>query len=138
MKTLLTLFLAIGIFSCHSDSKSKFSVPVSGEELSGNEKVLNSLKSNGDSLIKPRKVDHWIYFKNESDKNCFIEAIKPYNFAIEEENFDKNLGDTPYILHISRTDKVDLENADKFTSLIESKAKQCNGDYDGWETSIEE
>ncbi|WP_417350229.1 ribonuclease E inhibitor RraB [Flavobacterium alkalisoli] len=130
--TLLSLFTHL--FS--SNTKSKFSTP-SQNELSGNEFVIENLKQYGDSLIKPRKVNHWIYFKNELDRQNFIELIKKDGFTIEEESFNNDLDETPFILHISGTNKVDLHNANKFTALIESKAKKYNGDYDGWETSIE-
>jgi hypothetical protein len=115
---------------------SRLGVLTNNHELSTNEKLIQSLKSYGDPLTKPRKVDHWVYFNNESDKEFFIKAIEDDRFIIENESFDKDLN-MPYILHISRNDSVDLENANKFTSLLESKAKNSGGEYDGWETSIE-
>ena len=115
---------------------SKLGTPINNRELSGNEKLIKHLKSYGDPLIKPRKVDHWIYFSDDDSKKCFIKAIEEDRFIIEDESFDENL-DMPYVLNLSRIDSVDLENADKFTALLKSKAEACGGDYDGWETPIE-
>lgn len=40
-----------------------------------NRKVVASLEKNGDLLTKERPVDHWIYFKTESDKTDFLKKL---------------------------------------------------------------
>jgi len=34
-------------------------------------------------------------------------------------------------------DKVNLESVDEYVLSLWQFAEECNGDYDGWETSVE-
>lgn len=104
-------------------------------EYMGNQKVLLKLKEAGDGLDKPRKIDHWIYFKTEADRDCFQAYLKANNFSIEnsEEVKAKNMG---IKLRISRTDNVDLPSINKITLELKKEALKCRGDYDGWETFV--
>jgi hypothetical protein len=99
--------------------------------------VIDNLEKNGDTLAKARPVDHWIYFKTEQDKRQFRDRIKNDGFAIISDDHDSSLGDNPYRLHISRVDKVDQDSVDEYVIYLWQLASECNGDYDGWETSIE-
>ena len=102
-----------------------------------NRRVIDNLEKNGDPLTKARPVDHWIYFKTESDRADFLEKIKPLKFDIVSGDEKTSFGDFPYKLHISRIDKVDLDSVDDYVLDLWEFANECNGDYDGWETSVE-
>lgn len=102
-----------------------------------NRKVVDNLVENGDRLDKKREVTHWIYFTNENDRENFIKKIATENFKVEEKNKVKENTNLPYILRISRIDKVDYDNIDTFTILLWKLANENNGEYDGWETSVE-
>ncbi len=102
-----------------------------------NRRVIDNLESKGDKLTKDRPVFHWIYFKTKDDRTIFLENIKDQNFKIEKQNTDKSYGEYPFGLQISRTDKVDLESLDEYVLFLWKLAQENNGDYDGWETSVE-
>jgi len=102
-----------------------------------NRRVVDNLEKNGDPLIKARQVDHWIYFKTDSDRCEFLKKIEPLKFDIISGNEKTSFGEFPYKLHISRIDKVDLDSVDDYVLDLWEFANECNGDYDGWETSIE-
>lgn len=102
-----------------------------------NRKVVDNLVKNGDKLEKKREVMHWIYFTNENDRENFIQKIASKNFKVEEKNKVKENKEFSYNLRISRIDKVDYENIDDFTIHLWKLANENNGDYDGWETSVE-
>ncbi len=104
-------------------------------EYMKNEKVVTQLQKTGDKLDQARQIDHWLYFKIENDRNCFIQYAIQNHFKVEskEKGNDSNL---PYKLQISRIDKVDLPTISKITLELEHQAKKCNGDYDGWETIV--
>lgn len=104
-------------------------------EYMKNQKVLEQLEKAGDKLDKARLVDHWIYFKTDNDRNCFIQYAVQQKFKIEtkEKIDDPNY---PLKLHISRVDQVDVASISKITLELEKEAKKCNGDYDGWETFV--
>lgn len=102
-----------------------------------NRKVVDNLVKNGDKLEKKREVMHWIYFTNENDRENFIQKIASENFKVEVKNKVKENKEFSYNLRISRIDKVDYENIDDFTIHLWKLANENNGDYDGWETSVE-
>ena len=51
-------------------------------EFMQNQKVIAALQKGGDKLNKARPVDHWLYFKTEIDRNCFITYASQQNFKI--------------------------------------------------------
>lgn len=100
-----------------------------------NEKVLMQLSKAGDKLDKPRQVDHWLYFKKDEDRNCFIRYANQQHYKIgTKETFPDRA--FPFKLNISRIDKVNIASISKITLELEHEAKKCHGDYDGWETFV--
>ncbi|MFL9832328.1 DUF695 domain-containing protein [Flavobacterium sp. ST-87] len=105
------------------------------QENMSNQKVIEQLKNGGDDLTKSRQVDHWIYFSNEKNRDLFEKRIAKNGFKIEnKEKIDDP--DKPFKLHISRDDKVDSESISKITLELRKRAKELEGDYDGWETYV--
>jgi hypothetical protein len=104
-------------------------------EYMSNQKIVLKLQEAGDKLEKPRKVDHWLYFKTEASLNCILAYLKTNHFEIENKEKD-NSSDSPFKLQISRTDKVDLDSITQITLELRKQALKCNGDYDGWETFV--
>jgi uncharacterized protein (TIGR01619 family) len=102
-----------------------------------NRKVVDNLEKGGDPLTKARPVDHWIYFKTENDRNTFLSKIKDLNFSIVDQRKINSRDGHPYSLQISRIDLVDYNSVDDYTLLLWELATESDGDYDGWETSIE-
>ena len=109
------------------------------EELQriSNRQIIDELKKGGDILKKEREVDHWIYFETEKDRDKFISKIKKDDFDIVEQKFDESEKKFPFILHIKRVDKVDLESVNEYVIYLWKIAVECNGEYDGWRTTIE-
>jgi len=104
-------------------------------EFMQNQKMVMALQKGGDKLLKKRPVDHWLYFKNEVDRNCFISYATKQGYKVvakEKVAFPK----TPFKLHLSRTDRVDAASISKITIEMKKQAKKCNGEYDGWETFV--
>jgi uncharacterized protein (TIGR01619 family) len=102
-----------------------------------NRRVIEQLKKNGDSLTKEREVFHWIYFKTEEDREKYLDKIKNDNFTVVNKSSDKSSGEYCYRLEIKRIDKVDLNSVDEYVIYLWRLANETNGEYDGWETSIE-
>ncbi len=102
-----------------------------------NRRVLYQLEKNGDTLVKERRVDHWLYFKTSVDKEIFLQKITNDGFNIGDDDYDVQYGASPYRLRIFRTDKVDFDNIDDYTLYLWELSQICNGEYDGWETSVE-
>ena len=104
-------------------------------QLEANQKVIKALLNAGDKLIASREVFHWIYFKNEDEKNDYVKEVAQEGFEVVSSNVidDK----FPYQLQIKRIDKVDENSVNKYVIYLWETSLKCNGDYDGWETSIE-
>ncbi len=102
-----------------------------------NRRVVENLEKNGDKLIQPREVNHWIYFKTTEGREKYIEKVKEKGFKIEDiDKIDHNK-DFKYKLRISRVDKVGQEDVDGYALYLWELANELDGDYDGWETSVE-
>jgi hypothetical protein len=104
-------------------------------EYMTNQKVILNLTKEGDDLSKPRQVDHWLYFKTEAARNKFILYALKEKYKIESKKFVKDAS-LNYQLQISRTDIVETGAITKITSELRKKAKELNGEYDGWETFV--
>ena len=100
-----------------------------------NQKVLMGLTKAGDKLIKPRQVDHWLYFNTEADRTRFVSYALEQHYKIEGKEYSQK-SNLHFQLHLSRTDKVDIASISAITLELRRKAKECNGDYDGWETFV--
>lgn len=98
--------------------------------------IIKNLLEAGDQLKTQRRVDHWLYFPTESDMEKCKEAIKQLKYSID--SFGK-INDTSmaFELKISRIDKVDIDSIYPITSELRKLAKDHNGKYDGWETTVE-
>ena len=101
-----------------------------------NRDVLENLEKNGDNLSKARDVFHWVYFKNENDRQKYIDIVKKENFEVVNENYNKK-EKLPFSVQIKRIEKVGYGDIDEYTLYLWKLAKENNGDYDGWETSVE-
>lgn len=102
-----------------------------------NRRVLYELEKQGDKLVKERRVDHWLYFKTSADKEIFLQKIINDGFNVGDDDYNIQYGASPHRLRIFRIDKVDFEHIDDYTLYLWELAQICNGDYDGWETSVE-
>lgn len=102
----------------------------------GDQSVVANLEEAGDKLIKKRRVDHWLYFKTETDlKKCETEVAK-LDFTIQFSGANEK-SELPYELQIWRNDKVDIGSIYPITSQLRKLAKTNHGTYDGWETSVQ-
>ncbi len=105
------------------------------QEYMSNEKVLQQLSASGDRLEKSRPIDHWLYFSSRKDRDSFAKFAEGQKFKIESAEFVKE-SKRPYQLKISRTGSVDIRTLSELTLELRKKAKEYNGDYDGWETIV--
>lgn len=102
-----------------------------------NRRVLDQLKKGGDDLTKPREVFHWIYFKTQNELIQFENFTKDLGFKTKNKEKTEQPNEYKFVILISRNDKVGYDEIDEYTLELWEKAQELNGDYDGWETSIE-
>ncbi|MBX3252617.1 MAG: DUF695 domain-containing protein [Chitinophagaceae bacterium] len=99
-----------------------------------NRHMLDRLAEAGDHSTAPRKIDHFIFFKDEQDRKKFVRIVQDNGFLIENGGEEKGIKDRPYSLQISRVDKTDGASIDKVSLYVWELSLQYGGRYDGWET----
>lgn len=102
-----------------------------------NRQVLDQLIKGGDDLTKERDVFHWIYFKSQKELEEFEDFTKSLGFKTITKEKTEQSNDYGFVISVSRSDKVGFDDIDTYTLELWQKAVDLNGDYDGWETSIE-
>ncbi|MBX7224184.1 MAG: DUF695 domain-containing protein [Blastocatellia bacterium] len=102
-----------------------------------NNKVVQILIENGDSLTAPRNIDHWIYFADEDSREAFASRVTSLGFTIQDatENTDKSGAETLCLI-ISKVGMADLHSINEAVLELFYLAQECNGKYDGWETEV--
>ncbi|WP_153796973.1 DUF695 domain-containing protein [Foetidibacter luteolus] len=106
-------------------------------EVIENGRVIAQLHKAGDKLEKPRKIDHWLYFKTEKGRADFLAYVQLEKFKVEDSSYVKDRKDSlPYSLHISRTDYVEVTSLSKTTAALRQSVRKYNGEYDGWESAV--
>jgi len=103
-----------------------------------NRRVLEQLEKGGDKLTKEREVFHWIYFKTQNELDQFENFTNSLGFKTKNKGKTEQPNEYKFVISISRIDKVGYDEIDEYTLELWQKASDLNGDYDGWETSIEE
>ena len=125
-KLYLILFTSIIVASCKRNEQKR---------IIEDEHVVEYLKKNGDKLVKPREVFHWIYFKTELEADNFIKDTENKNFIfVSKRKVEDNY---PIQVELKRMDKVDIKSVNEYSLYLLELAEKYNGDYDGWETSVE-
>lgn len=99
-----------------------------------NSKVVFKLQEAGDKLDKPRPVDHFLYFKTESDRQAFIAIVSREKFSVAGK--EKVKGVHPFQLHLIKVEKAELGSICKTTLYLKNIAEKYNGAYDGWESVV--
>ncbi|MDH7444802.1 DUF695 domain-containing protein [Aquimarina sp. 2201CG14-23] len=105
-------------------------------EYLGDQNVVEALIKAGDNLSKARRVDHWTYFDDKSNMESFKKEIKKLGFKVQDST-KKESEAKPYAVQFYRIDNVDLDSIYSITSSLRKLAISYQGDYDGWETSVE-
>ena len=98
-------------------------------------KVLDALSEKGDNKDKKREVLHWAYFSTKDSASRFKEwAIgKNYKIIHMGPSDDKS----EFMVEYSHIGTMNLGDITHHTISSNRKARELNGSYDGWETSVE-
>lgn len=96
-----------------------------------NGKVMMQLREHGDNPEMKRKVDHWVYFKNDNEANIFIEAVIDLGYEIlnKEQNEEQEF---QYSVNIAREDLTLPDEVNHYVWELVELATKNNGMYDGW------
>ena len=99
-----------------------------------NGRVLQNLEEHGDRHEIQREVCHWIYFKSSDDRSRFVAKAQELGYRlIDESQTDSG----QFRANISCATAVDYNTINSVVLELFDLAAECQGEYDGWETSVE-
>jgi hypothetical protein len=98
-------------------------------------KIVELMKAEGDPLL-PRRVDHWAYFPTADTRDAFVAELRREGFDLALAS-DHASGELKYGAHLHRVDSAQLAEIHDVVMLLYAAAQRHDGDYDGWESSIE-
>lgn len=91
-------------------------------------RLVEILEGQGDRLVTPRRVDHWVDVQAEKQAD-FVARVKALGF--------ETLAAEGTSIQVHRIDPIELDHIHDVVMQIVDAAEACGGTYDGWETSIE-
>lgn len=106
------------------------------ENMSPDAKTLKALVDAGSDLAKPHVIDHWLYFRDETTARAAGQELTAAGFSVEGINKESEGAD--WRLLARKTMVPRLADVERTSADLEDLAKRHHGDYDGWETQIEE
>ena len=103
-----------------------------------NHRVIEALERHGDPLTAPRPVSHWVYFPSTEKRAEFVRRVKSKGFKVTDESEDNDpTAKYRYSVTLERTDRVDWQSINEVTLELFDLAQELGGEYDGWETKVE-
>lgn len=115
-------------------NKLLFPTPIEWQIIQ-NHKVCDHLKASGDTLHLPRAIEHKAYFETAEHRGAFAERIESESFKVKEL-MDASENTPMAGISFYRQDKPFYYDIDTLTLHLIDLAYQCEGQYDGWETSV--
>ena len=97
--------------------------------------VLDALANAGDDPDISRTVQHWAYFASDAAAAAFREWLGSQAFTFRSAEKDKQGRVRVTFTHEGVMHLADVTNR---TIRCRRKAEELGGEYDGWETSVEE
>lgn len=99
-------------------------------------KTVEVLRDAGDVADIVRRIDHWSFFKAKSDAKKFIAWMEGEDFVLQDLKRTKPLIGK-WVVQYYRSDSPELYTINHITFQLRHKSSELNGEYDGWETSVE-
>lgn len=110
--------------------------PTPGEwRLVQDMKVLEVLKEHGDDPSIPRRIDHWLYFPQQAERDRFEDVAKASGLSVEKRT-EGSGADRKYGVQIYQIGRPVLDEIAATTQFLLQKANELGGEYDGWETHV--
>ncbi|MEX2380721.1 MAG: ribonuclease E inhibitor RraB [Vicingaceae bacterium] len=102
-----------------------------------NRHVIQILNLFGDRFSKKRVVTQWFYFENLNDlENCEAHLNKiGFKTDFKDHKIRKKMD--KLLLIVYKKEAINEETFNNYFIELTEIAENYNGDYDGWETSIE-
>ncbi|CAB3746832.1 hypothetical protein GQ57_15415 [Burkholderia sp. MSh2] len=97
--------------------------------------VLDELRKKGDTASVSRRVMHWAFFPDPSDAHQFADWAEAKGYPVESVAPTE---DGRSAVRFSHEGTMALADITRHTVAISREARSLGGEYDGWETSVEQ
>ena len=118
-----------------SEYWSKLFPTLDDSQVIKDSQVLEELEKEGDKKDIKRVVDHWAYFDNLKSAEFFMIWAKKQNYKIVSIGPTENQKSVQ--VRYTHVGSMNLADITYHTIMSNRKARELNGEYDGWETSVE-
>ncbi|MCA8092179.1 DUF695 domain-containing protein [Burkholderia anthina] len=98
-------------------------------------RVLEALRQQGDACDVNRRVMHWAYFPEPSDAHQFADWAEAKGYPVESVAPTEDGKSAVRFAHEGATTLADIT---RHTLAINREVRSLGGEYDGWETSVEQ
>ncbi len=95
--------------------------------------TLSRLREAGDDARVDRRIDHWAYFATGDEADAFARWAGGSGFSGAQVDQD----DDRWRVRYHHIGTVRLADITTYTIRSERRARELNGEYDGWESSVE-
>jgi uncharacterized protein (TIGR01619 family) len=102
-------------------------------EIIQNRRTCEALEKSGESFSKEREIEHWAYFPSMESRASFVEKATKLGYSLAEM-YAPDSADNRYCARMSCIGIPSPQNIDALTLPLFRAAKECGGNYDGWET----
>lgn len=91
-------------------------------------RLVQILREQGDVLVSPRPVDHFVRFDDASKRDAFVAAIATHGFVAQEAE--------PLVAHVTREDAIELDHIHDVVMILVDAATPLGGRYERWSAPI--
>ena len=101
-----------------------------------NAQMIYALIHKGDQIAHPRKVFHWLLFREEKDRSELTDLLNQQGYSIEKEQESRAEEDYPYPLVISRYEDVRLDTVNARVRDLYRLLGSRDARYEGWGSAM--
>lgn len=103
-----------------------------------NRLVVGLFQALGGSMEKKRPLTHWFYFQKKEDLLEFEIYMNQIGFSTHFKQIVKENSKEELLLIVERNEKINEDSLNFDTEEFRKTAVAYHGEYDGWETEIEQ
>lgn len=100
-------------------------------------RVVDQLRSHGDSLEVPRPVDHYVNFTDRAARDEFLKLAVERGFEGRTSDVEDEAAPR-FCAHLVREDPVDLSHIHEVVLELRALADEHGGEYDGWGCPVQQ
>ncbi len=96
-------------------------------------KIVLQMMAEGDNLVEPREVEHYVSFDTASQKERFLEGIGSIGFVYKDDIDNKEL---EHAVAIAKEHSLDQDSLKENISALLELVKKDHGRYELWSSTI--